>query len=100
MSLSADESSNALPFDDGEPAPAVVSDRLGQEIRRLTTARLASGSLNIYREIISQVELITFDLVMKHCGGVQLRASDVLGISRVTLRTRIAAFNRQAESSP
>jgi len=47
----------------------------------------------LYQLVISQVERPLFESVMRHTGGNQTRAAGLLGISRATLRKKLALYN-------
>ena len=47
----------------------------------------------LYQLVISQVEQPLFESVMRHTGGNQTRAASLLGISRATLRKKLALYN-------
>ena len=47
----------------------------------------------LYQLVISQVEQPLFESVMRHSGGNQTRAAALLGISRATLRKKLALYN-------
>ena len=47
----------------------------------------------LYQLVISQVEQPLFESVMRHTGGNQTRAAALLGISRATLRKKLALYN-------
>jgi Fis family transcriptional regulator len=47
----------------------------------------------LYQLVISQVEQPLFESVMHHTGGNQTRAAALLGISRATLRKKLAMYN-------
>ncbi len=51
--------------------------------------RLEAGSDNLYAEAISIAERQLLAQVLKHTGGNQLKASAILGLSRVTLRSKL-----------
>ncbi len=59
---------------------------LSQHIREL----LHSGKSELYRELISEVEQILLREVLEHVDGNQVRASQRLGISRTTLRSKLS----------
>lgn len=44
---------------------------------------------NLYDDVIQRVERELFDLVMEHTGGNQVKASEILGVSRNTLRRKL-----------
>ena len=46
----------------------------------------------IYAMVLSAVEKPMLEVVMRHAGGNQLRASAMLGINRNTLRKKLSAY--------
>jgi Fis family transcriptional regulator len=46
----------------------------------------------LYQLVMSEVERPLFACVMEHMGGNQTRAANVLGISRSTLRKKLAQY--------
>ncbi len=54
--------------------------------------RIASGSNNLHAEAIATAEHKLFRQVLEHTRGNQLKASGILGISRVTLRSRLKSL--------
>ena len=67
--------------------------RFGRLVRDELAALLA-GSLSdkegqLYRQVIALVELPLFSLVLELTGGNQLKAAQLLGINRNTLRNRL-----------
>ena len=53
---------------------------------------LADGKQDIYRYVIHEVDRHLLQEVMKHFHGNQLQAADRLGISRMTLRSKLRAL--------
>ncbi len=51
--------------------------------------RLDAGSVNLYAEAIAMAERQLICQVLEYTGGNQLKASGILGISRVTLRSKL-----------
>jgi len=47
---------------------------------------------DLYRMVIDEVERPMFESVLKYTGGNQSRASSLLGISRSTLRKKLAHY--------
>ena len=47
----------------------------------------------LYQMVIAQVERPLFERIMQHTGGNQTRAAAALGISRATLRKKLALYN-------
>ena len=47
---------------------------------------------DLYRMVISEVEIPLFEAVLKHTGNNQSKASVMLGINRGTLRTKLKSY--------
>lgn len=54
--------------------------------------RLESGADNLYAEAITTAESQLFRQVLRHTTGNQLKAANILGISRVTLRSKLKSL--------
>lgn len=78
-----------------DSAPSEVGSR-GDEVNLITPdyldSQIASGSENLYGEVINKVERQLIEQVLKHTKGHQLQAAGMLGISRVTLRSKIRSL--------
>ncbi len=61
------------------------------DVRRLVRDLLAFGSPDIYRRVIAEVDRVVLEEVLRHVSGNQVHASELLGISRTTLRTKLTA---------
>ena len=48
---------------------------------------------NIYHMVLKEVEQPLLETVMKECNGKQTLASQVLGLNRGTLRTKLKEYN-------
>ena len=55
-------------------------------------ALLAEGKPEIYRLVIHEVDRHVLHVVMRHCHGNQLQAAERLGISRMTLRSKLRSL--------
>ncbi|MBS0205364.1 MAG: Fis family transcriptional regulator [Planctomycetes bacterium] len=80
----------------GEPANAFGT--LTDFVARLLT----EGQPEIYRQVIQEVDRHMLGEVMRHCRGNQLQAAARLGISRMTLRSKLRALgmiHKRAETS-
>ncbi|MCE9561584.1 MAG: sigma-54 dependent transcriptional regulator [Planctomycetes bacterium] len=71
------------------PIPGGSSED-GLDVRKLTRDLLAFGSPEIYRRIIAEVDRVVLAEVLRHVANNQVHASALLGISRTTLRAKLA----------
>jgi two-component system nitrogen regulation response regulator GlnG len=65
---------------------------LSSELSEFVRSLIAAGSHNVYSETIARVERQVIEQVLQHTLGHQLHASEILGISRVTLRHKIRSL--------
>ena len=72
----------------------------GLDVLRLVRDLLAFGSPELYRRIIAEVDRVVLAEVLRHVGGNQVHASELLGISRTTLRAKLAAEKQLANPTP
>ncbi len=63
------------------------------ELRNIVRTGWASGSHDIYREVMQRVDAAIVEEALKQSGGNQQLAAERLGISRPTLRTKLRAIN-------
>lgn len=71
-----------------EPLRECVRDALESYFRQLG----GHESNNLYQMVMSEVEEPLLRTVMQHAGGNQTKAARVLGISRSTLRKKLAQY--------
>jgi Fis family transcriptional regulator len=71
-----------------EPLSDCVSTALENYFAQLD----GHGTQDLYRLVIEEVERPLFASVMQHMGGNQTRAAELLGISRSTLRKKLAHY--------
>lgn len=68
---------------------------LSQRIAKL----VAEGNEDVYRIVIEPIEREVVRNVVAHCQGNYLRASRILGISRMTLRKKIGVKRKTTSTS-
>jgi nitrogen regulation protein NR(I) len=61
---------------------------------------LAGGSTDLYRQIHTAVDRILLDEVLRYADGNQVLASQLLGISRTTLRNKLNVVESPADQEP
>jgi DNA-binding protein Fis len=86
---------NSVATNAGPDAPAQQRDL--PDLRSYTEQLLASGTQDLYRVLLGTVDRVALAAVLRHVGGTQVRASEVLGISRTTLRGKLRAAGLSAD---
>jgi two-component system nitrogen regulation response regulator GlnG len=61
------------------------------DIAALVRSHLADDEPDLYHRVQKQMDRILLDEVLRHTGGSQVLASQILGISRTTLRSKLHA---------
>ncbi|MBA4020468.1 MAG: Fis family transcriptional regulator [Pirellula sp.] len=84
---------------DPEPAVEDAIDNEVPSVAALTQRLLADESNNVYREIGAHVDQVVLEMVMRHVGGNQQAAAEYLGISRMTLRSKLRALGMLSEKN-
>ncbi len=70
--------------------PSASAGELGDfELRAFIESRLAGGNGHLHDEVIAAVERLLFTQVLRHTHGHQTQASELLGLSRATLRHKL-----------
>ena len=70
-------------------SPPATPDMLFPEWERFLTDRLYAGSTDLYAEVFTAMERQLLTLVLRHTGGNQLQAAQILGITRNSLRHKL-----------
>ncbi len=86
------------------PAPHTRGDFMAMPLEELVSKRLSpfvakfceGPTGDLYQLVLAQIERALFRLVLEQTDGNQLRAADVLGINRNTLRTRLRGLGVSA----
>jgi two-component system, NtrC family, nitrogen regulation response regulator GlnG len=55
---------------------------------------------DLYEKVLARVERPLFDLVLAHTGGNQLKAAEILGLNRNTLRKKLADLGMEQKQKP
>jgi two-component system nitrogen regulation response regulator GlnG len=68
------------------------------EVAARTAELLRAGESDIYRQLGLEVDKTVLDVVLRHVKGNQVQASELLGISRTTLRAKLRALGMTTEA--
>jgi len=71
---------------------APLTDILGAKIRELLASFGSAEPRDLHTRVLAMVEKPLFEAVLESTGGNQLRAADILGINRNTLRKKITDY--------
>jgi two-component system nitrogen regulation response regulator GlnG len=78
-----------------EPADLIPAQG-APDLASLVAGLLARREFDIYRKVLLEVDRIVLVAVLRHVQGNQVQASELLGISRTTLRAKLRALRRGA----
>ena len=83
------------------PMPQAVSECLSSTVERHLRSYFAAHehdlpSSGLYDRILQEIERPLFAVVLDECRGNQLRAAELLGLNRNTLRKKIRALGLTA----
>ena len=67
--------------------------QVGLALRRYFKELDGNKATNVFEIVIKEVEKPMLEEVMKFCNGNKSQASKILGINRVTLRTKLKQYN-------
>ena len=67
--------------------------QVGLAFRRYFKELDGNKATNVFEMVIKEVEKPMLEEVMKFCNGNKSQASKILGINRVTLRTKLKQYN-------
>ena len=67
--------------------------QVGLALRRYFKELDGNKATNVFDMVIKEVEKPMLEEVMKFCNGNKSQASKILGINRVTLRTKLKQYN-------
>ena len=78
----------------GGPPPQATT---GLDVSALVADLLRVGSTDVYRRVTQAVDRVVLSAVLDHAHGNQKQASDLLGISRTTLRAKLQSLGLGVE---
>jgi two-component system nitrogen regulation response regulator GlnG len=81
------------------PPSVSAGDSAGLDVGLLTSNLLRAGETDIYRRVCLAVDRVVMETVLRHAKGNQVQASELLGISRTTLRAKLRALRMTVEKS-
>ena len=67
--------------------------QVGLALRRYFKELDGNKATNVFEMVIKEVEKPMLEEVMKFCNGNKSQASKILGINRVTLRSKLKQYN-------
>ena len=82
----------------GQQVPIAAGEPL--ELAALVDALLARPGGQVHEKVIAAVERVLFIKVLQHTHGNQLKASEILGLNRSTLRHRLRALGLATDKGP
>jgi two-component system nitrogen regulation response regulator GlnG len=80
-------------------APAAAPEYPTVDVGQRTTQLLRAGESDIYRRVCLDVDRVVIETVLRHARGNQLQASELLGISRTTLRAKLRALGMTVQKA-
>jgi two-component system nitrogen regulation response regulator GlnG len=80
------------------PLPSAREMEAGTlDLASLVARLLRAGECDVYRQVGAEVDRIVLHVVLTHVKGNQVQASELLGISRTTLRAKLRALGMGVE---
>jgi two-component system nitrogen regulation response regulator GlnG len=80
-----------------EPQRSEAGGRL-PDVAARTAGLLHAGETDLYRHLCLEMDRTVLDVVLRHVKGNQVQASELLGISRTTLRAKLRALGMSTEA--
>ena len=70
-----------------------LSDQVAKSMKKYFKELDGTKATDLYRLVLKEFEQPLLDTVMKECKGNQTVASQILGLNRGTLRTKLKSYN-------
>jgi two-component system nitrogen regulation response regulator GlnG len=78
--------------------PSVAQPETGTfDVAQVVAGLLRAGESDIYRKVCAGVDRVIIETVLRHVKGSQVQASELLGISRTTLRGKLRSLGLAIE---
>jgi len=77
--------------------PLSEAEAAGLNVAEFVTRLLQADESNIYGKVTSAVDRVVVETVLRHVKGNQVQASELLGISRTTLRAKLRSLGLAIE---
>ncbi|HXG13190.1 MAG TPA: sigma-54 dependent transcriptional regulator [Gemmataceae bacterium] len=77
--------------------PQPVPDSHPLDLVQFVNQLIQAGETEIYRKVCLAADRVILDTVLRHARGSQVQASELLGISRTTLRAKLRALGMTVE---
>jgi two-component system nitrogen regulation response regulator GlnG len=77
--------------------PLSEAEAAGLNVAELVAGLLQAGESDIYDKVTSAVDRVVVETVLRHVKGNQVQASELLGISRTTLRAKLRSLGLAIE---
>jgi DNA-binding protein Fis len=74
---------------------SLASEVLTAGLGDFTQGLLLEGEANVYHRVCTEVDRVVLDAALRHARGNQVKASELLGISRTTLRAKLRALKSE-----
>ncbi len=82
---------------DSESSP--MPDMDWETLHQFVDAAVIQGETDVYRRALERFDRLVISHILRHAGGQQNRAAEILGLSRVTLRAKLRHMQLSVEKT-